>query len=112
MRWLAACGGFDPVDIVERHLTWFRTAPPDVGTSSARVLRRLERPEDAPAVAEAVWRERGPEVSAGNGSVMYCAPLGVAYAHRPGDLLELAPALSALTHVDERCRTGVLAIAL
>ena len=32
--------------------------------------------------ARAVWEERGPEVSAGNGSVMYCAPLGAAYANR------------------------------
>jgi len=112
MRSLAERGGFDPVDLVERHLAWFRTNPPDVGTNIARVLRRLERPEDAPNVAQAVWDERGPEVSAGNGSVMYCAPLGVAYANRPGELFELAPALSGLTHVDERCRTGVLAITL
>src|SRR3990172_7839937 len=112
MRWLAACGGFDPVDLVERHLTWFRTHPPDVGTNIARVLRRIERAEDAPGVAEAVWRERGPEVSAGNGSVMYCAPLGLAYANRPGELAELAPELSGLTHFDERCKTAVLAITL
>jgi ADP-ribosyl-[dinitrogen reductase] hydrolase len=112
MRSLAERGGLDPVDLVERHLAWLRTDPPDVGTNIARVLRRIERPEDAPAVARAVWQERGPEVSAGNGSVMYCAPLGLAYANRPGELLELAPALSGLTHVDERCRTAVLAITL
>jgi len=110
MRSLVERGGFDPLDIVERHLGWLRTDPPDVGTNIARVLRRVERPEDAPAVAEAVWRERGPEVSAGNGSVMYCAPLGLAYANRPGELVELAPALSVLTHFDERCRTAVLAV--
>jgi ADP-ribosylglycohydrolase len=56
--------------------------------------------------------QRGPEVSAGNGSVMYCAPLGAAYARRPDELLELAPALSAVTHWDERCRTACLAVTL
>src|SRR5581483_7920302 len=66
----------------------------------------------AEAAARAVWEERGPEVSAGNGSVMYCAPLGCAYAHRPRELVELAPRLSALTHVDGRCRTAVLAVTL
>ena len=61
-----------------------RTDPPDVGNLTARVvlLARGEAPPDA--AREYVWSERGPEVAAGNGSVMYCAPLGVAYANRPG----------------------------
>ncbi len=109
---LAARGGFDPHDLVERHLTWFRSDPPDVGTITGRVLRRVDLGEDAAAVARDVWGQRGPEVSAGNGSVMYCAPLGLAYANRPGELFELAPALSALTHFDGRCRTAVLAVTL
>jgi ADP-ribosyl-[dinitrogen reductase] hydrolase len=112
MRSLAERGAFDPDDLVERHLAWFRGDPPDVGTITGRVLRRVDRGEDASAVARDVWEQRGPEVSAGNGSVMYCAPLGFAYATRPDDLLELAPALSALTHFDGRCRTAVLAITL
>lgn len=112
MRSLAERGGFDPVDLVERHLEWFRSDPPDVGTLTGRVLRRVARGEDAATVAREVWEQRGPEVSAGNGSVMYCAPLGLAYANRPGELFELAPALSALTHFDGRCRTAVLAVTL
>jgi ADP-ribosyl-[dinitrogen reductase] hydrolase len=43
---------------------------------------------------------------------MYCAPLGVAYAHRSQQLRRLAPRLSALTHFDQRCRTAVLAVTL
>ena len=43
---------------------------------------------------------------------MYCAPLGVTYAERPEELFTLAPALSAITHWDERCRTACLAITL
>jgi len=109
---LAARGGFDAQDLVERHLAWFRSDPPDVGTITGRVLRRVALGEDAAAVARDVWEQRGPEVSAGNGSVMYCPPLGLAYANRPGELFELAPALSALTHYDGRCRTAVLAVTL
>jgi ADP-ribosylglycohydrolase len=56
--------------------------------------------------------ERGPEVSAGNGSVMYCAPLGAFRAARPELLFDEAPALSAITHWDERCRTACLAVTL
>lgn len=112
VRSLAARGGFDAGDLVARHLEWFRSEPPDVGTLVGRVLRRVERGEDAAAAARAIWSERGPEVSAGNGSVMYCAPLGLAYAHRPDELHELATELSALTHHDGRCRTACLAVTL
>jgi len=112
VRSLTARDGFDPDDLLARHLEWFRSDPPDVGVLTRRVLSRVDRGEDAFEVARAVWEERGPEVSAGNGSVMYCAPLGLAYASRPEELLEVAPRLSALTHYDERCRTAVLAVTL
>jgi ADP-ribosylglycohydrolase len=112
MRSLAAREGFDPEDLILRHVEWLRSDPPDVGTLTGRVLRRVAAGEDAVAVARNVWDQRGPEVSAGNGSVMYCAPLGLAYANRPNELFELAPALSGLTHFDGRCRTAVLAVTL
>jgi ADP-ribosyl-[dinitrogen reductase] hydrolase len=112
VRSLGLRGAFDPQDVVDRHLAWFRSDPPDVGSLTRRVLTRVARGAAASDAAQAVWAERGPEVSAGNGSVMYCAPLGAAYAERPKALLEVAPALSALTHYDERCRTAVLAVTL
>ena len=116
--------GFDPHDVVARHLEWLASGPPDVGNMTSRVLGRLARASVSPPVARApvglgalaedaaraVWEERGPEVSAGNGSVMYCAPLGLAFAHRPDLLFELAPRLSRLTHFDPRCGTAVLAV--
>jgi ADP-ribosyl-[dinitrogen reductase] hydrolase len=111
-RSLAARGEFDPDDLVARHLEWFRSGPPDVGAFTRRVFSRVDRGEDAFEAARAVWEERGPEVSAGNGSVMYCAPLGLAYADRAEELAQVAPTLSALTHYDERCRTAVLALTL
>ena len=76
------------------------------------VLRQVDRGVPADQAARALWQARGPEVSAGNGSVMYCAPLGIAYSGRPDLLSDLAPRLSSLTHVDERCRTAVLAVTL
>jgi ADP-ribosylglycohydrolase len=111
-RSLAERGGFDAEDLVRRHLDWFASDPPNVGTITRRVLKRVGAGEDAFEAARAVWEERGPEISAGNGSVMYCAPLGLAFANRPGELFDVAPRLSALTHYDERCRTSVLAVSL
>jgi ADP-ribosylglycohydrolase len=115
--------GFEPDDLVRRHLEWLASGPPDVGNFTSRVLSRVGRAASsgssgaglgtvAEDAARAVWEERGPEVSAGNGSVMYCAPLGTAYASRPDRLFELAPRLSALTHFDARCGTAVVAVTL
>jgi ADP-ribosylglycohydrolase len=112
VRSLAEGGSLDVDDLAARHLAWFATDPPDVGTFTRRVLSRAARGVPAADAARSVWEERGPEVSAGNGSVMYCAPLGAAYANRRTQLLGAAPALSAITHVDERCRTAVLAVTL
>ena len=102
----------DVDDVFARHLRWFEADPPDVGTLTRRVLRTALEGESRDDAARLVWERRGPEVSAGNGSVMYCAPLGAFRAERPDLLLEEAPALSAITHWDERCRTACLAVTL
>jgi ADP-ribosyl-[dinitrogen reductase] hydrolase len=109
---LVAVGGFDAGDVVARHVDWFRGGPPDIGSLTRKVLQRVSEGVGAEEAAEAIWRIRGPEVSAGNGSVMYCAPLGAAYAQRAGELPRVAPRLSALTHFDGRCRTATLAVAV
>jgi ADP-ribosyl-[dinitrogen reductase] hydrolase len=105
-------GALDPDDLVRRHLAWFRSEPPDVGSITRAVLSRVAAGERAEEAARREWENRGPETSAGNGSVMYCAPLGVAYANRPEALTDLSPRLSALTHHDERCGTAVLAVTM
>ncbi len=110
VRSLVERGALDTTDVLARHIAWLESRPPDVGNLTRIVLSRAA--EGAPDAAREYVERRGPEVSAGNGSVMYCAPLGVAYAFRPHDLFELAPALSAVTHWDERCRTACLAVTL
>lgn len=95
-------------DVLDRHLRWLASSPPDVGTLTRRVLAGWAGGEADPA--RAYVHQRGPEVSAGNGSVMYCAPLGAARSERPDTLLDDASALSALTHWDGRCRTACVAI--
>ena len=43
VRSLAERDGFDPEDLVRRHLEWFASRPPDVGALTRRVLQRIER---------------------------------------------------------------------
>lgn len=101
-------GSLDLDDVAARHLAWLATSPPDVGNQTRAAL--VEAGRGTPDAARVVFERRGPEVSAGNGSVMYCAPLGVVRSAQPAALLEEAPALSALTHWDERCRTACLVV--
>lgn len=110
VRSLVERGALDTDDVLARHIAWLGTGPPDVGNLTRIVLSRAA--EGASDAARVYVEKRGPEVSAGNGSVMYCAPLGVAYAKRHDELFELAPALSAVTHWDQRCRTACLAVTL
>jgi ADP-ribosyl-[dinitrogen reductase] hydrolase len=107
---IANDGRWEPADVLDRHIAWLATDPPDVGNLTRWVLAR--RRDGAADAAREYVEQRGPEVSAGNGSGMYCAPLGVAYANRPDELFVAAPALSAITHWDERCRTACLAVTL
>jgi ADP-ribosylglycohydrolase len=111
-RSLEARGRLDVEDVFERHLAWIRTDPPDAGSLTRRVLWSALEGAPFRDAARLEWERRGPEVSAGNGSVMYCAPLGAFRAGRPELLIEEAPALSAITHWDERCRTACLAVTL
>jgi ADP-ribosyl-[dinitrogen reductase] hydrolase len=101
-------GRLDLDDVLARHLAWLATSPPDVGNLTRRVLTRIR--DGHPDAAREYVEERGPEVSAGNGSVMYCAPLGLVRAREAELLVDEAPALSALTHWDQRCRTSCLAV--
>jgi ADP-ribosyl-[dinitrogen reductase] hydrolase len=97
-------------DVLARHLVWFESSPPDIGNQTRLALAEAAR--GTPEPARVVFERRGPEVSAGNGSVMYCAPLGVVRSDTPESLFDEAPALSMLTHWDERCRTACLAVTL
>jgi ADP-ribosyl-[dinitrogen reductase] hydrolase len=108
---IAHRGELDLSDVLERHLAWLATDPPDVGNLTRRVLSGWRDGTSEDPARDYVER-RGPEVSAGNGSVMYCAPLGAVRALTPERLLTEAPALSALTHADARCRTACLAVTL
>jgi ADP-ribosylglycohydrolase len=100
-------GALDVTDIRARHVAWLAAGPPDVGNQTALALR-----EPGAEPARALFERRGPEVSAGNGSVMYCAPLGVVRANDPERLFDEAPALSRITHWDGRCQTACLAVTL
>jgi len=105
-RSVAEREAFDPQDVADRFVAWYNTNPFDIGTMTRRALSRLENGEPWDRAGKAVWEASPEGQNAGNGSVMRCAPLAVAFAK---DLEELAAASrdsSRITHADPRCTEG------
>jgi ADP-ribosylglycohydrolase len=58
------------------------------------------------------WDEAGvPAPSAGNGSAMRAAPVGLLYGDDPPEMIRVAHDQGRITHKDNRCSAGAIAIA-
>jgi ADP-ribosylglycohydrolase len=101
-RSLAERGTFDAADVARRYVAWMAEAF-DIGNQTRGALSRIESSGEHATAGVATWRASGHR-AAGNGSLMRTAPLAVAYARQPVDVLvDAAMAESALTHADPRC---------
>lgn len=103
---LVECGEFNPADIADRFVAWYESGPFDIGIMTRQALRRIQQGESWDEAGQRVW-ENSPEGSnAGNGSVMRCAPLAVAYADTSAKLARVSRDSSRITHADPRCTAG------
>ncbi|MBC7231809.1 MAG: ADP-ribosylglycohydrolase family protein [Chloroflexi bacterium] len=109
---LAHCP-LDPADLAQRFVAWFRAGPDDIGNQTYAVLARIAAGESWEQAVAAVQR-RWPK-SAGNGSVMRCWPVALAYwddsdARQSGQRLDALLADSRLqsqvTHLHADCVAG------
>lgn len=95
-------GGLDVDDVAARYVAWMDGAF-DIGNQTRGALDRIERGESAHSAGKDTWRA-SQHHAAGNGSLMRTAPLGVALAGAPLQvLLDAALAESMITHADPRC---------
>jgi ADP-ribosyl-[dinitrogen reductase] hydrolase len=107
-RSLAEQSTFDPADVAERFVDWYETGPFDIGIMTRRSLERLQRGTPWHEAGQKVW-EKSPEGSnAGNGSVMRCPPLALAYgdSEKTDKLARVSRDSSRITHADPRCTYG------
>ena len=105
-------GQFDPADIAERFVAWYNDGPFDVGLMTADALRRLDEGVSWNVAGQEVWEERSEGSNAGNGSVMRCAPLALAFADDWDTLQQTSRDSSRITHADPRCAHGCAALNL
>jgi ADP-ribosyl-[dinitrogen reductase] hydrolase len=96
---LAEKGGYDEDDVFSRYVMWARSGPKDIGSTVAAALRRARSVEEARAAAAEFHRTSGGR-SAGNGSLMRTAPIGIRYRDDMGALERISRLESSLTHHD------------
>ncbi|MCS7254603.1 MAG: ADP-ribosylglycohydrolase family protein [Armatimonadota bacterium] len=99
---IAEIGHFDADDIMRRLLNWYRTDPFGIGMHTWRVLKLVDAGVDWRDAVERVEQLYAP-MTAGNGSLMRCAPIGMRYYREIGALLEYSAESSQLTHLNELC---------
>jgi ADP-ribosyl-[dinitrogen reductase] hydrolase len=101
---LLAARPLDPADLAARFAAWYAARPPDVGVQTSLVLRGIAQGlewRDAVRRAE----ETHPN-SAGNGSVMRCWPVAVAYWNDLPGMLAASRVQSEVTHAHPDCVAG------
>lgn len=101
---LLAYRPLDPTDLAQRFVAWLAGNPPDVGIHTASVLRRIARGEPWEQAATAVQTQK-PD-SAGNGSVMRCWPVALAWWDDLDHLLADSVLQSRVTHPHPECNAG------
>lgn len=105
-RSLVDCGGFAPDDVARRFVEWFEGGAVGIGGLTRRVLARIADDEHWERASRAAWEGSPEGRNAGNGSVMRCAPIAVAYANDPDELVAVSRTSSKLTHYDPRSVAG------
>jgi len=111
-RSLVECGGFDPADIAERFAEWYDTNPFDIGVMTRRSLQALKEGEAWDEAGQNIWEASAEGSNAGNGSVMRCLLLAVAYVDDQTMLEEVSRQSSLITHADPRCCYGAAVLNL
>ena len=91
--------GYDEDDLFARYAVWIRSGPKDVGSTVRGALERARSADEARALAERYHEQSGAR-SAGNGSLMRTAPIGIRYRGDGSELERCTRADSSMTHHD------------
>lgn len=108
---IVARGAFAVDDAAARYGAWLQTKPKDVGNITKLALRAWEKGNTVPLAAMGAHRQLGGK-SAGNGTIMRCAPLALRYAYDERRLMDTSRDEALITHFDPQAWTGSVAVNL
>jgi ADP-ribosylglycohydrolase len=98
---LRTLGRYDAAEVAVRYVAWSDVAF-DIGIQTADALGRVARGGDAARAGIETWNASGNR-SAGNGSLMRTAPIGVYFRADAEARRRASVADSLVTHADPRC---------
>jgi ADP-ribosyl-[dinitrogen reductase] hydrolase len=104
-------GDFDAHDVARRWVDWMYTDGRGIGLTTRRALGHIADGVD-PFEAGRRAREADPQRAAGNGAVMRCLPVAIRYHDNVDRMLRVSMQQAAITHGDERCLWGAVAVNL
>lgn len=108
---IVACGELDVDDVAARYVAWLKTNPKDVGEITRAALKAWTKGNMLPAAALGAHRQMGGK-SAGNGTIMRCAPVALRYVYDQRRLMDASRDEALITHFDPQAGTGSMAINL
>src|SRR5207237_8658835 len=106
---LSERGDLDATDVAGRWVKWMRVDGRGVGLTTQRALRLIERGVEP---FEAGRQARSAGATASNGAVMRCIPVALRYHDNVDKLMRVSTQQAAITHADERCTWGAVAVSL
>jgi ADP-ribosyl-[dinitrogen reductase] hydrolase len=104
-------GCFDPEDAARRFLGWFDAGPIGIGRTTWIALSAMKDGASWKEAGEIAHQRLG-GLSAGNGSIMRCAPIGLLDYRQPERLVEDSVNSSIITHWDPQARWAAVAVNL
>ena len=102
---------FDPEDAARKFLEWFDAGPIGIGRTTWIALSAMKDGASWEEAGEIAHRRLG-GLSAGNGSIMRCAPIGLLDFMHPERLVEDSINSSIITHWDPQARWAAVAVNL
>jgi ADP-ribosyl-[dinitrogen reductase] hydrolase len=108
---LVTRGDLDVDDVAARYVAWLKTKPKDVGEITRTALNAWTKGNMLPAAALGAHRQMGGK-SAGNGTIMRCAPIALRYLYDQRRLMDGSRDEALITHFDPQAGTGSIAINL
>jgi len=103
---------FDPHDIAERFLDWYRRGPVDIGNLTREACENLLYGYNFERAGRDAWEAFPDSMRMGNGSLMRCAPTGLLRYHDHIHLVGESRVISGITHYDERCKLACVCLNL
>jgi ADP-ribosylglycohydrolase len=109
---LLAHRDFDVADLADRWVAWMKADGRGIGGTTGRALRLIDAGTDPFEAGRRAREEGDPRTTATNGAVMRCIAVALCYHDNVEKLIRVSAEQAAITHADERCTWGAVAVNL